>query len=111
MKWLLRTVVALAAIVLVVTIAGMALPQKHVSQRSAHLSATPDKVWSVVTDVQSYPQWRSDVASIEMLSGDEGKVAWREVSPKGNKLSYEAAAAEPPLHFVTVITDKDIPFG
>ncbi len=111
MKWLLRTVGVLAAIVLVVTIAGMALPQNHVAQRSAHFSASPDKVWSIVTDVQSYPQWRSDVASIEMLSGDEGKIAWREVSPKGNRLSYEAATAGAPSHFVTVITDRDIPFG
>ena len=111
MKWLLRVVIALVAVVLVVTVAGMALPQDHVARRSAHLSAPPDKVWSIVTDVRSYPAWRSDVASVEMLSVSGGRVAWREVSPKGNKLAFEAATAQAPSHFVTVITDKGLPFG
>lgn len=111
MKWLLRVVIALVAVVLVVTVAGMALPQDHVARRSAHLSAPPDKVWSIVTDVRSYPAWRSDVASVEMLSVSGGRVAWREVSPKGNKLAFEAVTPDAPSHFVTVITDKGIPFG
>lgn len=111
MKWLLIVVGVLAAIVVAVTVAGTALPQNHVAQRSAHLSAPPDKVWSIITDVAYYPTWRSDVASVEMLSADAGKVAWREVSPKGSKLAFEATTAKVPSHFVTVITDKGIPFG
>ena len=112
MKWLLRVVAVLAAIVVIITVVGMTLPQNHVAARSAHLSAPPDKVWSIVTDPEKYPAWRSDVSSVEMLSGpDGGKISWREVSPKGNKLAYEASTVEAPSHFVTVIADKGIPFG
>jgi uncharacterized membrane protein len=112
MKWLLIVVGVLAAIVIAVTLAGMALPQNHVATRSARLSVPPDKVWAIVTDAPRYPSWRSDVASVEMLSGpDGGKISWREISPKGNKLSYEATTAEVPAHFVTRIIDKGIPFG
>ena len=112
MKWLLIVVGSLAAIVVIVTVAGMALPQNHVATRSAHLSASPDRVWTIVTDPQAYPSWRSDVASVEMLSGpDGGKISWREVSAKGNKLAFEATTVEAPSHFVTVIADKGIPFG
>jgi carbon monoxide dehydrogenase subunit G len=112
MKWLLIVVVTLAALVVAVTVAGLALPQNHVAVRSAHLSVAPDKVWSIVTDPEKYPAWRSDVSSVEMLSGpDGGKISWREVSPKGNKLAYEATIVEAPTHFVTVIADKGIPFG
>jgi Uncharacterized conserved protein len=112
MKWLLIVVGVLGAIVVAVTAAGLALPQNHVAVRSAHLSAPPDKVWSIVTDPERYPTWRTDVASVEMLSGpDGGKISWREVSPKGNKLAYEATAVDAPTHFVTVIADKGIPFG
>ena len=111
MKWLLRVVGAVAAIVVVVMLAGMALPQKHVAVRSAHLSAPPQKVWSIITDVAGYPKWRSDVSSVEIISADAGKIAWKEVSPKGNKLAFEATIAEAPSHLVTLITDKGIPFG
>lgn len=112
MKWLLIVVGVLAGIVVIVTVTGMTLPQNHVATRSAHLSAAPDKVWSIVTEPLAYPTWRSDVASVEMLSGpDGGKVSWREVSPKGNKLAFAATTVEVPSHFVTVIADKNIPFG
>jgi hypothetical protein len=112
MKWLLIVVGILAGVVVIVTAAGMSLPQNHVATRSTHLSVPPDKVWSIVTDAPAYPSWRPDVASVEMLSGpDGGKISWREVSPKGNKLAFEATTVEAPSHFVTVIADKDIPFG
>ncbi len=111
MKWLLIVVVAIAAIVLGVAIVGMALPQNHVAQRSAHLSAPPLRVWSAISDVASYPAWRSDVSSVEILTSDGGKVAWREISSKGNKLAFEATTSDAPSHLVTLITDKGIPFG
>ncbi|MEO5904422.1 MAG: SRPBCC family protein [Gemmatimonadaceae bacterium] len=111
MKWLLIVVLAIAAIVLGVTIVGMALPQSHVAQRSAHLSAPPERVWSAISDVAAYPTWRSDVSSVEMLTSGGGKVAWREISPKGSKLAFEATTSDAPSHLVTFITDKGIPFG
>ncbi len=111
MKWLLIVAVVLAVIVLGVTAVGMALPQNHVAQRSVHFSANPEKIWAVITDVPGYPRWRSEVAAVQMLSTDAGQVAWREVSAKGNKLSFEATTSEPPSHPVTLITDKGIPFG
>jgi hypothetical protein len=111
MKWLWRIFVALIVVVLGVTLVGAALPQSHLAQRSEHLSAPPEKVWSVITDVSRYPAWRTDVASVQLLPAGNGKLAWREISPKGNKLSFEATTSEAPSHFVTLITDKGIPFG
>lgn len=111
MKWLLIIIGALVALMLTVTLIGMALPQSHVAERTEHLAAPPDKVWSIVTSVAKYPAWRSDVASIEMLRSDSGKPAWREISPKGSKLSFEATTSDAPSHFVTLITDKGLPFG
>ena len=111
MKWLLRIVAALAGIVVVVTVVGMMLPQNHVAARSAHLSVPPEKVWNIITDAQAYPSWRSDVASVQILSTGQGRLSWREVSPKGNKLSYDATTLDAPSHFVAVIADKDIPLA
>lgn len=111
MNWLFRIVVTLVASVILVIVIGMSLPQNHIATRAAHLSAPPDQVWSIITDVRAYPTWRSDVASVEILSADPVKLSWREVSPKGNKLAFNANTAEAPSHFVTVIADKGIPFG
>ncbi len=112
MKSVMIVVASLAALVVVVVVViGMALPQSHVARRSAHLSIPPDKVWSIVTDVSSYPAWRPEVASVEKLPSVGGKLAWREVSAKGNKLSYDAPTADARSHFVTRITDTGIPFG
>ncbi len=110
MRWILIIAGVVAAIVLAVTLTGMALPQNHVAQLTARLSAPPEKIWSVITDVSSYPAWRADVTSVEMLPAANGHIAWRETSG-GDKLSYEATMSEPPAHFVTRITDKGIPFG
>ena len=110
MRWILIGVGVLVVIILAVTVIGMALPQSHSVQRTARLSVSPERVWSLITDVAAYPSWRSDVTSVEQLPPYNGHPAWREIS-KGNKLAFEATASEPSSHFVTRITDKGIPFG
>ncbi len=110
MRWILIIAGVLSAIVLAVTLTGMALPQNHVAQRTTRLSAPPERIWSLITDVSSYPSWRSDVKSVEILPSAGGHAAWREVSGR-DKISYEATTSDAPLHFVTLFTDKGLPFG
>ena len=62
----------------------------------------------VLTDVQSYPQWRSDVKSVEDLAASPRR--WREHGSNGN-LTFEVVSADPPVRLVTRIADRDLPFG
>ena len=110
----MRIVVLLLAVVvglgLIVVVIGYLLPVQHVVTVTAHVPATPEQVWSALTDVAAYPQWRGDVTSAEMLPADSGHVAWRERG-KNDAISYAIEQAEPPRRLVTRITDKSLPFG
>ena len=110
----MRIVAVLLAVVvglgLLVVLVGYLLPVKHVATVTAHLPATPEQVWQTLTDVASYPKWRGDVTSVEMLRADSGRVAWREVGKNGT-ISYAIEQAEAPRRLVTRITDKSLPFG
>ncbi len=96
----MRIVVVMLAVVvglgLVVVIVGLLLPVKHEAAVSAAIPAAPEEVWAVLTDPASYPTWRGDVTSVEMLTPDSGQVAWREQGRSG-AISYTIELAEPPL--------------
>jgi uncharacterized protein YndB with AHSA1/START domain len=110
----MRLVVVLLLVVvglgLVVVLVGLMLPLKHEAAMAVVIPATPDAVWSALTDVAAYPKWRGDVTSVEMLPADSGHVAWREQGKNG-AISYVIERAEPPRRLVTRITDKSLPFG
>ena len=104
---LLAVVVGLGVIVVVV---GYLLPVKHEAAVSAAIPATPEAIWAALTDPASYPKWRGDVTSVEMLPADSGRVAWREQGKNG-AISYAIEQADAPRRLVTRITDKSLPFG
>jgi len=110
----MRVVVVLLAVMvglgLVVVIVGYLLPVRHEATVSATIPAAPDAVWAVLTDPASYPTWRGDVTSVELLPTDSGHVAWREQGKNG-AISYAIELAEVPTRLVTRITDKSLPFG
>ena len=110
----MRIVVILLAVVvglgLVVVLVGFMLPVKHEATVSAAIPAAPEAVWAVLTDPASYPKWRGDVTSVEMLPSDAGRAAWREQGKNG-AISYAVEQAEAPRRLVSRITDKGLPFG
>jgi len=110
----MRIVLLLLAVVvglgLVIVVVGFLLPVKHEATVSAVIPAAPEQVWAALTDVATYPKWRGDVTSVEMLPTDSGQVAWREQGKNG-AISYATELAEPPRRLVTRITDKSLPFG
>ena len=114
MKWALGIAAVIVALVLVVVLIGVMLPQHHEATRSAHIDAPPDSVWATLIDVANYPTWRRDVRRVDLLPGADGRQAWREhqsdrSDDKG--IAFEMAAASPPRHLVTRITDRSLPFG
>ena len=109
MKWVLIIVAATAGLVGVIALIGATLPQNHIASRSARLSAPPDTIWSLITDVARYPSWRKDVTSVELVGG-KPLLTWREVAG-GDRLTFEATTSEPDSHFVAHIADRGLPFG
>jgi hypothetical protein len=109
MKWVLLVVAVAAVIVGGVALIGLTLPQDHIVSRSAKLSASPDSVWGIITNVSEFPKWRKDVNSVERLQGTT-LLTWREHMSHSN-LTFEATKLEPPSHLVAHIVGKSEGFG
>ena len=67
MKLLWRVLGALAAAVVIVIAIGALLPRQHTASRTAHFRAAPEAVWRAITDVATFPAWRTDVKRVEVL--------------------------------------------
>ena len=110
MKWILIVGGVLAVGVLVIVAIGAVLPRDHVAAMSARVAATPDSVWSALTNPADFPTWRSDVKSVDMLAPTAHGPSWCEHSAQG-AITFVVDAAEPPRRLVGRIADKNLPFG
>ena len=99
----------LCVIALIVVIIGYSLPQGHVATREVTVAATPDRVFAVLQDIDSYPKWRSDVEGVEVLARDP-VARWRERGSNGT-ITFEMQAADRPARMVSRIADPSLPFG
>ena len=110
----MKTVLIVSALVVVVAIVvvaiGAMLPVQHVASRSATLAASPEQVWRLITDVNGFPAWRSDVKAVERLPDRDGKPVWVEDTTSG-RITLAVDRAEPPRLLVLRIADPDLPFG
>lgn len=111
MKILLLIAGVLVLALLIVYLVGRSLPQSHTASRTAHYQQPPDVVWEAITDWTEFPNWRSDVKSVEAWSDSDGAAGWVEVQSYGDRLPMKIEAAEPPLRLVLRIADPNLPFG
>ena len=98
----------LVALVLLLIAIGFALPIGHVATRETRLGAPPERVFSVLRDVEKFPAWRSDVKSVEVLATAPA-LRWRERGD--NDIAFDMETLEPPRRMVTRIADRTLPFG
>lgn len=100
---------ALGAVLLALIAFGYALPVAHVATRDAVLPVPPERVFAVLTEVEAFPKWRSDVQAVEVIARAP-KLQWRE---RGNNdtIAFEIQESDPPRRLVTRIADPKLPFG
>jgi uncharacterized protein YndB with AHSA1/START domain len=110
MKWALLIVGGPVALIVLVTVVGLVLPQSHVASRSARFAQPAPVVWAAITNVAEQPAWRSDVRSIEMRPGTDGRRAWIEHGASG-AIPIAIVEATPPTRLVTTIDATDLAFG
>lgn len=109
-RWLVTVGSGLVLLVGVVLLVGMALPVSHVASVSDTVPASPEAVWTVITDVEAFPSWRRGVEEVERLPDRDGRPAWREVARTG-AMTLEVVRSRPDRLWVTRIADPDLPFG
>jgi len=110
MKWILVVLALLTGVVALAALVGSRLPRDHVATVRARYKAGPEAVWGVIGDPGRAKEWRKDLKSVEVLSGAEGKVVWREESGT-DKVNYVMADWDPPRRMTARITSDDLPYG
>jgi len=109
MRILLVLLMVLGLVLMAIVAIGALLPKAHVARRKATLRQPPEAVWQAITNVDAFPQWRSEVKRVERADHD-GRVAWREIGTNGT-ITFEVVEAQPPARLVTRIADAKLPFG
>lgn len=110
MKWIVIVGGVIATCVAIVIAIGAILPRDHVAAMTARIAATPDSVWSALTNPAAFPSWRPDVKSVDMLAPTATGPSWREHSSQG-AITFVVDGADAPRRLVGRIADKNLPFG
>lgn len=111
MKWILIPLGVLVGVVALVAIVGALLPREHAASRRAHYRESPEALWAVITDYQSFSTWRTTVKKVEPLPAKGGRTGWRETDNHGQAIPYEVVESVPSQKMVTRIADPKLPFG
>lgn len=80
--YLLVSIVAIIAIVLII---GLFLPNKRTYTKTAVLNSDVTKVFNIVTDFKNQTTWRNDVKEIIVIDNN----TWTEVPTKGKALTFK----------------------
>ena len=110
MKIVLLIVVALAALVSIIAVAGAFLPRHHVASRSAQYRTPPDTRWSTLSDFERMPNWAPELTRVERLADLNGHPVWLHVGPRWSA-PMEVTEFSPPHRFTMRIADPKLPFG
>jgi len=110
MKWILFVAGVIALLVLAAVVAGSLLPETHRASRQATFQASPETVWALITNVEGFPSWRSDVTTVQRLPDRDGRPVWIEEGSNG-RITLAVERSEAPRLLVTRIADPDLGFG
>jgi len=99
-------ILGVGAIVLI----GSMLPVQHRVSRNVKLVAGTDRVWSLISDFQTAPNWRSDIRKVERIETSDG-VVWKEIARNGDAIAYATVEESRPIKLVRKIVGEGLPFG
>jgi hypothetical protein len=108
MKILLIIVAALVLLILIVVVTGALLPKRHVSSRSAHFNASAEQLFALIAGSQT---WRPDVAKCEEVPDSSGRHLQLETSRRGETITYELLAIDPPHSIQRKIATPNLPYS
>jgi len=110
MKWILWIFVALAGILILITVIGYLLPKEHTVTRQARFHEPPEVIWKTITDIDSMPAWRQGLKRVKRLADQNRLPAWAETLDSG-VIPLETLTSQPPSKLVVRIADPKLPFG
>ncbi len=86
---------------------GVMLPRSHRAAMSLKLAASPERVWSLISDMPKVPSWWPEVTGV--VRREDG--VWDQTIKGGWKMPLRVEDEAAPTRRVTRIADEDLPFG
>jgi uncharacterized protein YndB with AHSA1/START domain len=91
-------------------VVGGRLPVSHTAAVTDTIPASQQRVWEMITDVSSQPQWRTGLKAVTPLAPEGNASCWAEVQ-SGMTMPLCADSSEAPTRRVVRISDPKLPFG
>ena len=110
MKWILWIFIALAGVLMLITLIGWLLPKAHSVSREAQFPEPAEAIWKAITDIEAMPAWRQGLQSVKHLPDKKGLPSWIETSASGT-IPFETVASQPPCKLIVRIAEAKLPFG
>lgn len=109
-------IVSVILILLVIAGAAVYIDGSHISAShtvsvTGVVNAPPEKVWSLITNVEKVPDWRRSVKAVTMLQQDSGRDHWVEHLAHGRFMTFLAVRSEPPVRRDVQSDDPKAPYG
>jgi hypothetical protein len=89
---------------------GSRVPVAHTVSVSETIPASQEKVWGLISDVASQPNWRTGLKAVQPLPSENGATCWAEVET-GTTMPLCADVREAPVRQVVRIANPKLPFG
>jgi uncharacterized protein YndB with AHSA1/START domain len=111
MRYVLIVVGVLVGIIAIIAAVGWSLPVRHRASVARTFHASPTEIFALITDVGSFPSWRSDVTRVETLADENGRKRWVETTKNGPPITFVMERVVPDRELVSRIANTDLPFG
>ncbi len=108
--WIRNLAIFMVVLLGAVCLVGAMLPVAHTASATRTIVGAPESVWAVLVDVQSYPEWRSDVDSVQVIGLPGARRRWIEYG-SGGSIPFAAEVEAPPRRLVSRIDTDELPFS
>ncbi len=102
MKWILRGLLVLVALVALIYVVGLLRPAGHVASTRATYAAAPQALWDVLADLASWSEWNPDIRKMTRLPDRDGRETWMATGAWG-ELPTQIVRAESPRLLETFV--------
>lgn len=110
MKWTLRILVIIVALIALIFAIGVVLPAHTTHTRTITLKQSPEKVFAVLADIPNMPKWNRNMETAELLTPVDGKETTRQTFKGGMDMIITTTESVPPNHLVRSLGDGNEPF-
>ena len=106
MRWLMKGLAVLVALILLLFLYGLTRPEGHVASTQARYQAPPDVLWATLADFEKWPEWNPEVVSVAELPERNGHRVLDVVGSWGSAPT-ELAVVDPPRRLKTEMDAGD----